>query len=349
MQALTIIPGQKGSTRLEDVREPSADTGDVLVDIVAVGVCGTDRDLLDGKYGAPPAGESRLIIGHEALGRVREAPPGSDLKPGDWVVPIVRMPDPVPCENCAAGEWDMCSNGRYTEHGIKELHGFATERARVPARFLVPIDARLGTEGTGVLLEPTTVVAKAWDHIERIGKRSLWRPQRVLVTGAGPVGLLACLLAKQRGLAVTLLDRNATGPKPELARRLGVDYLSSDAAGAAATADVIIECTGAAPVIVDVIGAAPPNAIVCLLGLSPAGRGVVVDIAKINQSLVLENNVVFGSVNANRAHYEMAARALQAADPAWLRALITRRHPLSEWATALERQKGDVKVVLEPG
>ena len=347
MQALTIVPGQKGSTRLDDVGEPAADSG-ALVDIVAVGVCGTDRDLLDGQYGAPPPGESRLIIGHEALARVREAPRDSQLAPGDWVVPIVRMPDPVPCENCGAGEWDMCSNGRYTEHGIKELHGFARERARVPARFLVPIDARLGADGTGVLLEPTSVVAKAWDHIERIGKRSVWRPRRALVTGAGPVGLLASLLAKQRGLAVTLLDRNVTGPKPELARRLGVDYVGSDVSGAASKADVIIECTGAAPVILDVIAAAPPNAIVCLLGLSPAGRGVLVDMASVNQSLVLENNVVFGSVNANRAHYEMAARALQAADPAWLRALITRRHPLAEWATALERRKNDVKVVLEP-
>lgn len=348
MKALTIIPGQKGSVRLDDVREPAPAAGSALVDIVAVGVCGTDRDLLDGKYGAPPPGESRLIIGHEALGRVREGSPDSDLAPGDWVVPIVRMPDPVPCENCAAGEWDMCRNGRYTEHGIKELHGFATERARVPARFLVRIDARLGTEGTGVLLEPTTVVAKAWDHIERIGKRSLWRPRRVLATGAGPIGLLASLLAKQRGLSVTLLDHNATGPKPELARRLGANYVTSDASGAAAGADVIIECTGAAPIILDVIAAAPPNAIVCLLGLSPAGRGAVVDMARINQSLVLENNVVFGSVNANRAHYETAARALQAADPAWLRALITRRHPLSDWATALEKRKDDVKVVLEP-
>jgi threonine dehydrogenase-like Zn-dependent dehydrogenase len=348
MQALTIVPGQKGSTRLDDVREPPPSPGAVLVDIVAVGVCGTDRDLLEGKYGASPRGESRLIIGHEALARVREAPPDSDLAPGTWVVPIVRLPDPVPCENCAAGEWDMCRNGRYTEHGIKELHGFATAQARVPAQFLVSIDARLGAEGTGVLVEPTSVVAKAWDHIERIGKRSLWRPHRVLVTGAGPIGLLASLLSRQRGLAVTLLDRNATGPKPELARGLGAGYVTSDAAAAAAEADVIIECTGAAPVILDVIAAAPRNAIVCLTGLSSAGRGVLVDMGSVNQSLVLENNVVFGSVNANRGHYEMAARALQAADPAWLRALITRRHPLAEWATALERRKDDVKVVLEP-
>ena len=348
MRALTIIPGKAGSTRLDDVPEPAGHQGSVVVDIRAVGVCGTDRDLLDGKYGAPPPGESRLIIGHEALGRVLEAPADTDFAPGDWVVPVVRLPDPVPCENCAAGEWDMCRNGQYTEHGIKELHGFARERVRVPAQFLVPIDARLGTAGTGVLLEPTSVVAKAWDHIERIAKRAVWRPRRVLVTGAGPIGLLAALLATQRGLAVTMLDRNTTGPKPELARRLGADYVTSDAAAAAKAADVIIECTGAGSIILDVIAAAPANAIVCLTGLSSAGRGVLVDMGSVNQSLVLENNVVFGSVNANREHYEMAARALRVAAPGWLGALITRRHPLADWATALEKRKDDVKVVLEP-
>ena len=100
--------------------------------------------------------------------------------------------------------------------------------------------------------------------------------------------------------------------------------------------------------ILDVIASAPSNAIVCLTGLSPAGSGVTVDMASVNQSLVLENNVVFGTVNANRAHYELAARALQAGDPAWLRALITRRHRVSDWAGALEKRQGDVKVVLEP-
>ena len=352
MQALTIQPGKAGSARLDEVAEPRLDDGSVLIDLVAVGVCGTDRDLLEGKYGAAPPGESRLTLGHEALGRVREAPPASGFNPGDWVVPIVRTPDPVPCENCAVGEWDMCRNGRFREHGIKELHGFATERARVPPDFLVPLPAesRLGVEGTGVLLEPTSIVAKAWDHIERIGRRTLWRPRRVLVTGAGPIGLLAGLLAMQHGLELTVLDRNTTGPKPELARMLGADvrYVTSDARGAAAAADVIIECTGAAGVVLDVIAAAPRNAIVCLTGLSPAGRGILVDLSAVNQSLVLENNVVFGTVNANRTHYEMAVRALTEADPAWLRAMISRRHPLRSWADALARRPTDVKVVLEP-
>lgn len=350
MKAVTIEPGRRESARLDDVAEPAAHHGAVQVDVVAVGVCGTDRDLLEGKYGEAPPGESRLILGHEALGRVRDAPLDSGFAAGDWVVPIVRRPDPVPCENCAAGEWDMCRNGRYTEHGIKGLHGFAVERCRVPPQFLVRVDPRLGEGAVGVLLEPTSIVAKAWDHIERIGRRTLWRPRHVLVTGAGPIGLLAGLLAVQRGLTLTLLDRHTAGPKPRLARMLGaqVQYVTGDPATAAAAADVVLECTGAGQVILDVVGAAPRNAIVCLTGLSSARRGIHVDMGGVGRSLVLENNVVFGSVNANRSHYELAAQALAAADPAWLRALISRRVPLDAWQEALERRDDDVKVVLRP-
>lgn len=348
MRALTVIPTVPRSVRLDDVAEPLPEEGSVLIDIVAVGLCGTDRDILRGEYGTAPPGADRLIIGHEAVGRVRETPSDGALAAGDLVVPIVRRPDPVPCANCAAGEWDMCSNGRYTEHGIKGLPGFLAARARLPAEFLVRVDPALGE--AAVLLEPASIVAKAWDHVERIGRRAVWQPRRVLITGAGPIGLLAALMGVQRKLSVTILDHNATGPKPALARALGADvrYVRDGARDAAAQADVVIECTGAPDVVLDVIAAAPRNAIVCLTGLSSAGRGVRVDMGVVNRSLVLENNVVFGSVNANRSHYERAAVALAAADRAWLRRMITRRLPLTAWADAIARREDDVKVVIEP-
>src|SRR5690606_26938007 len=123
---------------------------------------------------------------------------GAPLNPGDLVVGIVRHPDPVPCPACAVAAWDMCRNGQYVAHGIKGLEGFCVERFRSPADFLVRVDPAL--RETGVVLEPASVVAKAWDHIERIGARSrAWHPRRVLVTGAGPIGLLAALMARQRG------------------------------------------------------------------------------------------------------------------------------------------------------
>ncbi|MFL6271821.1 MAG: alcohol dehydrogenase catalytic domain-containing protein, partial [Actinomycetes bacterium] len=165
MQAITVIPLQAGSARLDEVAEPSSEEGALLVQTLAVGVCGTDLEISQGEYGWAPPGRDRLVLGHESLGRVLEAPAGSGLAAGDLVVAIVRQPDPEPCPSCAAGEWDMCRNGRYTEHGIKGLHGYGRERWRASAGRLVKLDPALGL--AGVLLEPASVVAKAWEQIDR--------------------------------------------------------------------------------------------------------------------------------------------------------------------------------------
>ena len=170
-----MLPGEAGSATVTDVAEPPEADGPVLVETIAIGICGTDREICDGNYGTAPPGADRLVIGHESVGRVLDAPMGSGLAVGDLVVGIVRRPDPVPCPNCAIGEWDMCRNGLYTERGIKDRHGYATDRYRIETEFAVRIDAALGD--LGVLVEPTSVVAKAWDHIERIGGRSpAWSP-----------------------------------------------------------------------------------------------------------------------------------------------------------------------------
>jgi glucose 1-dehydrogenase len=209
MQALTVVPARPGSASLKIIPEPSAEKGSVLVETLAVGICGTDVEIVEGLYGSPPPGQERLVLGHESIGRVLHAPEDGIFTAGDLVVGIVREPDPVPCSSCAVGEWDMCRNDRYTEHGIKELDGFAVERFRMSPEFLVRVEPRLGH--LGVLLEPTSVVAKAWEQIERIGARAHWHPKRVLVTGAGPIGLLSALLGVLRGLEVHVLDRAVDG------------------------------------------------------------------------------------------------------------------------------------------
>jgi glucose 1-dehydrogenase len=345
MQAITVLPMQAGSARLDDVAEPPREEGDLLVQTLAVGVCGTDLEISRGEYGWAPPGRDRLVLGHESLGRVLEAPGSSSLQPGDLVVGIVRRPDPEPCVSCAAGEWDMCRNGRYTEHGIKQLDGFMRERYRIDPTRAVKVDPAL--ERTGVLLEPTSVVAKAWDHIERIAARAVWRPQVALIVGAGPIGLLAALLAVQRGLEVHVLDRVSEGPKPALVADLGATYHTGTVAEAVPNADVIVECTGAGEVVLDAIAKAAPDGIVCLTGVSSAGRTLTIDAGALNRELVLENGVVFGTVNANRRHYQAAATALAKADQRWLERLITRRVPLSRWSDALQRRPDDVKAVLD--
>lgn len=344
MRALSVVPGTTGSAALRDVAEPDERDGPVLVATMAIGICGTDREILAGAYGTPPPGETRLVLGHESVARVVEAPAGGALAIGDLVVGVVRRPDPVPCINCAAGEWDMCRNGRYTEHGIKSLPGFARERFRAHPDALVKLDPALGE--LGVLVEPTSVVAKAWEQIERIGHRMVWDPQRVLVTGAGPVGLLAALLAVQRGVEVHVLDRVTGGRKAALVEALGAHYHSDSVEQAGLEADVVIECTGAGPVIAEVLSSTGRNGIVCLAGVSSAGRRIAVDIGAVNREWVLENDVVFGSVNANRRHYEAAARALAAADRDWLGGLVTRRVPVAAYPDALARRDDDIKTVV---
>jgi len=346
MRALTITPGTKDSLRLvDDAPEPPEEEGPVLVEALAVGVCGTDREIIAADYGEAPPGEEHLILGHESLGRVLEDPTGT-FKAGDLVAGIVRHPDPVPCPNCAVGEWDMCRNGRYTECGIKARHGFARERWRVEPEFAVPLDPALAE--VGVLLEPTSVVAKAWEHIAAVGARAHWEPQTVLVTGAGPIGLLAALLGAQRGLTPHILDRATDGPKPALADRLGATYYTGQVADLDFEPDIVVECTGAPPVVVQVIDKVGRDGVVCLTGVSAAGEQVGVDAGALNRAVVLENNVVFGSVNANRRHWNTAAEALGKADRAWLADLITRRVPVDGYAEAYAPRDGDIKVVVGP-
>src|SRR5262249_49016537 len=183
MRAIALTPGVANSARLLECAEPSPMDGSILVQAVALGVCGTDRDIIAGHYGAAPAGQDHLILGHESLGIVIDAPSGTGFARGDHLVGVVRRPDPVPCPACAAGEWDMCRNDLYTERGIKGRHGFGAERFRIEPQFAVHLDASLGV--LGVLVEPASIAAKAWDHVERIGSRShSWRPQTVLITGA---------------------------------------------------------------------------------------------------------------------------------------------------------------------
>lgn len=340
-------PGQADSLAVEDVDDPRPDPGDLLVDGLAVGVCGTDKEIAAGEYGWAPPGRERLVVGHESLGRVREAPDGSGFTAGDLVVGVVRRPDPAPCGACAHGAFDMCRNGGYTERGIKSLDGYASQTWTIAPDFAVRLSPDLAQ--AGVLVEPTSVVAKAWEEIERIGNRSWFEPERLLVTGAGPIGLLAAMLGRQRGLEVHVLDQVRTGPKPALVEDLGATYHCDgfDEAVAGGRPDIVIEATGVAPLVVAAMANTAAYGIVCLTGVSTPGRTVSLDAGGLNRSIVLENDVVFGSVNANLRHYGLAADALAAADPAWLGRLVSRRVPLESFAEAFESRDDDVKVVLD--
>src|SRR6201981_17141 len=188
MRAITVIPGQQGSVAITDMTEPPAGDWPVLVETEGIAICGPDLEIINGDYGWAPPGQERLIIGHESLGQVAETAPGTGFAAGDLVVGVVRRPDPVPCPACAAGDWDMCRNDRFVERGIVRGHGYGRERWRGEPRLAVSLPRELGD--LGVLLEPASVLAKAWDQIEQISNRGFFLGGRGLVCGAGPLGLL---------------------------------------------------------------------------------------------------------------------------------------------------------------
>jgi threonine dehydrogenase-like Zn-dependent dehydrogenase len=348
MKALTVLPKKDHTLQLKEVPEPILKDDDLLCELLMVGICGTDVEISKGLYGEAPAGSEYLIIGHESLGKVIQAPASSKFKAGDLIVGIVRRPDPVPCPHCAIGEWDRCENDLYQERGIKGLHGYASERFRLEEKYSVKLDSSLAA--VGVLMEPTTVVAKAWEQIMLLAKRSAVPPKTALITGAGPVGLLAAMIGVQKGLKVHVLDQVTEGPKVDLVKSLGATYHSNleSLEKSKIEFDVSLECTGVPEVVLNLFQHIKSDGILCLTGISSGGRDFPTDIGALNLKIVLQNELIFGSVNANRLHYEQAQQYLLAANLEWLEKLITRKVPFLKWQDGFQKQKTDIKVVLVP-
>ncbi len=356
MKAIVVTPMQPGSGRLAEVPDPQPRDGEVLVQVQQVGLDGTDAEILEGQYGEAPPGDDYLIIGHESLGRVEKIMgSATGLSPGDRVVAIVRRPDPVPCRNCAAGEWDMCLNGQYTERGIKGRHGFLAEFYTESPDFLVTVPAEIAP--VAVLLEPLSIVEKAIEQMKRIQSRLVWRPERAVVLGAGPIGLLAGMLLRLEEIEVHFYDTTERGIKSDLAEATGANYiwagerkLSHELAAEIGTVDIVMEATGFSPLAFDAMDMVAPNGIVCLTGVSGGSRKLEVSADHLNLEMVLSNKVVFGTVNANRRHFESGVRHLQEIEARWpghLSRMITRRLPLTDFARAFERSSGHVKSIVE--
>jgi threonine dehydrogenase-like Zn-dependent dehydrogenase len=356
MRAVVVTPRQAGSGRLAEVPDPQPQQGEVLVRVHEVGLDGTDIEILEGLYGEAPPGEDYLIIGHESLGRVQKVADGVEgLSPGDWVVAIVRRPDPVPCRNCAADEWDMCLNGQYTERGIKGRHGFLAEFYVETSKFLVRVPKELSA--FAVLLEPLSIVEKAVEQIKRIQSRMVWQPQRAMVLGAGPIGLLAGMVLRLEDIEVHIYNRSEQKIKRDLTESIGATYicaeerlLDHELEKEIGPLDIVVEATGFSPLAFDAMDMIGPNGIVCLTGVSGGSRTLQIPADHLNLEMVLMNKVVFGTVNANRRHFEAGVRHLREIEARWpgvLPRVITRRFPIERFAEALQRSSRDIKRVAE--
>ena len=282
----TVIPGVPESLKLRGVPRPGR--GQVLLRPLMVGVCGTDKEIIEGKYGAAPEGSDYLILGHEALAEVAELGGGVDnVSVGDLVVPTVRRP-----LNCDLPP-DYCPPGRYLEHGIWGLHGHAAEYSVTDASYLVKVPKEIAD--VAVLMEPLSVVEKGVEiGIAAYQQRLERRPERALVLGAGPVGLLAAMVLRLMGITVTAV---ATRPhdslKARMVREIGGAYIDITHEGLSGTYDIVVEATGAPLVALEGLKRLGPGGVEVLLGVYPSG-GRVDDVGKLLTEAVLNNKLVVG-------------------------------------------------------
>jgi threonine dehydrogenase-like Zn-dependent dehydrogenase len=349
VKAIAVTPGKAGSVRLIDTPQPTPLAGQALLRTNKIGICGTDLEIIQGGYGEAPSGSDYLILGHECLATVEEVPSNSaGIKKGDLVVPTVRRPDA--CLNCQSGESDMCLTGQYKEHGIKGLHGFCSEYSVSDLNFLVSVPAELSD--VAALLEPTSVAEKGIFQSFKIQERMIWKPQKALVLGTGPVGLLTVLLLRLRGLHVTAV---ATRPKDSLKARIvekiGGTYVNANDQPITGLGkfDLILEETGVASLAAEAQGLLNNNGVLCLLGIYRPNLATQ-DIGHSYDDIVLGNKITFGSVNANKRYFVSGIqdfKTIQQRFPGVLKSMFTRMVGPSDYSRAYSPTKDDIKSVID--
>jgi glucose 1-dehydrogenase len=344
--ALVTRPGLAGSAHVADIEAVRAREGEVPLRVLEVGVCGTDREIVGGHFGVAPADEGMLVIGHEMLGVVDRD--GAGFSRGDLVTATVRR-SCRHCIACAEGAPDSCLTGDYVERGITRLHGFARELVAEDPAQLVPVPRSLGR--LGVLAEPTSVCARALRHARAIGGRHPWELSRALVIGAGAIGVLMTYLLRLEGLevwAASLERENA------LVEAVGAHYVSTAETDPAELGgfDLVVEAAGDAEMMAASLGLLRRSGVACLLGIDGRAGTVELDRGVIGVETILENRVVFGSVNAQRQDWLAGVEALDRAQRTWPDALagtVKLRAPLDRFGDALALHGGKATLVLGDG
>src|SRR5881227_1328865 len=364
MKAIAVHPGKADSIHLEDVSKPSVeripDGRGVLVRVLRVGVDGTDKEINAAEYGAAPEGDDFLIIGHENFGVVEEVGPNvpDTIRPGTFVVASVRRPGSSIYGKI--GLQDFTTDDDYFERGINLLHGYLTEYYVEDHQYVFPLPATLAD--VGVLLEPTTVAEKGVNHAYEIQRRlKVWEPRSACILGSGTVGLLTALVARLRGLELTVYslprkpNRNA-----ELIEELGGIYVSShDTTLAEASADhgpfdLIFDATGFSPIVWEAAEVLGKNGVLVLASITGGDRKAEINSDAINQGFVLGNKVMVGTVNASPNDFRTGVDDLIKAEaiyPGWLRQLLT--HPIhglenyDEMIRTLTESSDAIKVFVE--
>jgi threonine dehydrogenase-like Zn-dependent dehydrogenase len=339
MRALVVQPGTAGTTRVADLADAEVREGEVPVRPLEVGVCGTDREISQGLFGVPPENASWLVLGHEMLGVVERD--GNGFSRGELVTATVRR-SCGRCIACEQGSPDACLTGDYRERGITRLDGFARELVGEDPAQLIAIPPSLGR--SGVLAEPASICARAVRHARTIGGRQPWRLERALVVGAGAIGMLTTYLLRLEDVAVWTSAREpADDPRAALVAASGARYVSTSEHSLSALRDdvggfdLVIEAAGSVALAAESIGVLRRSGVLCILGLDAHTHAVELQGHVLGFDVVLENRVVFGSVNAQRQDWLTAVDALDRARTRWpeaLDALVGLRVPLEGHAEA---------------
>jgi len=360
LKAVAVFPAAR-QVRIVERGEPRiAAPGEVLLRMLEVGVCGTDRDLCAFKFGTAPPGSDHFVLGHESLAEVVDVGPEvSRVRPGDLAVAVVRQPcDTAACPACRSGRQDFCVTGGYRERGIKDLHGFMTGLVVDDQRYLYALPREL--RETGVLLEPLTIAEKALAQFQAIEERLPWKKDRLTaaVLGAGPVGLLGAMLFRSAGFETWVYSRErCPNARAEIAGAIGAHYVCSEEATPrqlaelAGRIDVVYEAMGAPQPAFDMLEALGANGVFLFTGIPRMVDGLRLDLHHLLERMVLRNQVVMGTVNAGADAFEAAVRDLAAFERQWpqaLRALITCRYPIEGFREAID-SPGAIKNVIEMG
>jgi glucose 1-dehydrogenase len=343
MQALVTEPAVPHSTRVEDVPEPTGDG--VLLRVLEVGVCGTDREISEGLFGVPAEGKS-LVLGHESLAMVERD--GGGFSKGELVTATVRR-SCHHCMPCDEGAPDSCLTGDYSERGITRLDGFARELVVEDPAQLIRIPSGLGR--LGVLAEPTSICERAIRHALTIGGRQPWQLERALVVGAGAIGTISTYLLRLAGIDVWTASLESSSA---LVTAAGAHYVSTketslaDLRKEAGGFDLVISTVPDAQLMADSLALLRRSGVACLLGIDGREQKVTMDGPVIGLDAVLENRVLFGSVNAHHQDWVAAVESLDAAHKRWpdeLESFVGLRVPLDRFQEAFDF-RGGVKATL---
>ena len=361
MKALAVFPASREVRLIEQPEPGIAGPTEVKLRILEAGICGTDREITSFHYGTPPVNSPHLVIGHEALGEVIGVGSGvTGLARGDLAVLTVRRPCLHDiCGPCRKGRQDFCITGDFTERGIKGAHGFMTEFVVDDERYMVKAPKEL--REVAVLLEPLTVGEKAAEQARVLAQRLPGDlkndPSQLnaVVLGAGPIGLLGAmkLVAAKFNTWVYSRDK-ADSPNVGIVSAIGARFISSaehppaDLAKIVGNISLVYEATGAAKISFEVLSVLSVNGVFIFTGVPGVRAPVEIDAEQIMRNLVLNNQVLCGTVNAGRASFEEGVRDLGSfmqRFPAAVRALITARVTLDDARDAV-LSRGGIKSVI---